>query len=100
MSELLRPRCPKVRASQSIADGREKFRPVERLLEQTVLTWDIKRRPMQQVGTTGDQDDRQLGPCGLDCSCWVDAVDDAHAGVREQRCNVPETTTLQQRRSG
>ena len=44
-SDSLRPGRGQVGAPQSIADGREKFLPVERLLEHTIVTWPVERRP-------------------------------------------------------
>jgi hypothetical protein len=85
-------------ASQSIADGLEKFLSVERLLEHTAVTWPIERRAMQQVGATGDQDHRQPGPPGLSRSGEFKTVDDGHADVRDQALNLLKRATLQQLR--
>jgi hypothetical protein len=54
------------------------------------MTWHIKRRPIQLVGPTADQDDRQRGPCGLNLSCEFEIVHDGHADVRDQAVNLPE----------
>jgi hypothetical protein len=87
-----------MQASQSLADGLEKFLPAERLLEHTAVTWPIERRAMQQVGATGDQDHWQAGPPGLNRSGEFKTVDDGHADVRDQALNLVNPATLQQRR--
>ena len=87
-----------MQASQSIADGLEKFLPVERLLKHTAVTWPIERRAMQQVGATGDQDHWQPGPPVLNRSGEFKTVHDGHADVRDEALNLLNPATLQQRR--
>ena len=83
-----------MRASQSLADGLEKFLPVERLLKHTAVTWPIERRATQQVGAAGDQDYRHPGPPGLNRSGECKTVDDGHADVRDQALNLLDSATL------
>src|SRR5262245_66141195 len=85
-------------ASQSLADGLEKFLPVERLFEHTAVTWPIEWRTIQQVGATGDQDHGQLGPPGLNRSGEFKTIHDRHADVGDQAVNLPKAGTLQQGR--
>ena len=87
-----------MQASQTIADGLEKFLPVERLLEHTAVTWPIEQRAMQQVGAPGDQDHWQAGAPGLNRSGEFKTVYDGHADVRDQALNLVNPATLQQRR--
>src|SRR6476661_4714942 len=87
-----------MQASQSIADGLEKFLPVERLLKHTAVTWPIERRAMQQVGATGDHNPWQPGPPVLNRSGEFKTVHDGHADVRDQALNLLNAATVQQRR--
>src|SRR5215217_1542386 len=98
MSGLSRSPRAQGRAAQRIADGGEQFLPIERLLEQTVVTSPVEWRPIQQLRATGDQDDWQPGPRGLNSLYQFETVHDRHADVRDQAVNVRKTTTLQQRR--
>jgi len=75
-------------ASQSIADGLEKFLSVERLLEHTAVTWPIERRAMQQVGATGDQDHWQPGPPGLNRSGELKTVHNGHVQVDNNQARL------------
>ena len=81
-------------APQGIGDGREKFLPVEWFREQPVVTWPIERRPIQQIRATGDQNDRQPGPCRVNSSYEFKTVHGGHADVRDQDVNLPQATTL------
>src|SRR3989442_1580816 len=63
-----RPGSPQGRTPQSVVDSREKFLPIERLLEQTVVTRAHGARPIQHLGVTGDEDDWQPRPCRLNHS--------------------------------
>jgi len=94
---LSRPGRAKMRVSQRIADSREKFLPIERLLEQTEVTWPVGRRSILQVGATGNQDRWQPGPCRLNRSNEFKTVHNRHADVRDQAVNLAEAATREQR---
>ena len=74
--------------------------PVERLLEHTIRTQPVKRRPMQQIRATGDQYDWQRGSRRLNRSRELQTIHDRHRDVRDQAVNVRDDPTLEQRRGG